>query len=258
MNLIQAYAVGIVILGFMPFTAYAQTSQQQLEQQIAVLLSQINALQALIGSSSSAQSSYQTLPTYGSNLTILSSIPLVLSGDLNTGDNKYEVTLLQQHLARDPNIYPEALVTGFYGPATTAAVRRFQIACNIVVVGNEVSTGFGRVGPQTRQALRFGCQSAVTERPSVPTPTTYSPFNAANVPYIQTPAYQSPQPTTSTGPVYTTSGPLPLMVTAQASFNTLSCSTPLSSYRTYRLNYGDGEYQDMHYKIRDITDPECG
>lgn len=66
-------------------------------------------------------------------------IPLTSSVDV--GDKSANVTNLQLFLAADQSIYPEGLVTGYYGPLTFAAVRRFQAKYGIDIVG--------RVGPIT-------------------------------------------------------------------------------------------------------------
>lgn len=231
----------------MPLSSYAQ-STQQLEQQLANLLTQIDALQKLINSQSN-------LPiTTGDSVILDGSVPLALPYDLNTGDSGNYVSLLQQHLARDPNIYPEALVTGNYFTLTTAAVRRFQVACGLVTVGDESSTGFGRVGPRTRNALQFGCPGRIAHSTQGTTV-----FNARNI--TQKNPVQStytPPSTTSAGPVSPTSGPLPLSVTAKARFTTLPCNTATSTYRTYRINYDDGAYEDVYYKLSGAVDIECG
>lgn len=60
---------------------------------------------------------------------------------LDEGDSGAEVTRLQTFLAGNKAIYPEGLVTGYFGTLTTAAVKRFQTAYGISAVG--------RVGPQT-------------------------------------------------------------------------------------------------------------
>lgn len=45
---------------------------------------------------------------------------------LAEGMENSQVLRLQQILARYPDIYPEASITGYFGPATEKAVKRFQ------------------------------------------------------------------------------------------------------------------------------------
>ncbi len=68
---------------------------------------------------------------------------------LDLGDTGSEVTELQTYLATNASIYPEGLITGYFGPLTQAAVQRFQSAQGIVSSGSPDTTGYGRVGPQT-------------------------------------------------------------------------------------------------------------
>jgi len=60
---------------------------------------------------------------------------------------------LQEFLKKDPVIYPEELVTGFFGPATERAVQRFQKKHGLVSSGSPATTGYGAVGPKTRTKL---------------------------------------------------------------------------------------------------------
>jgi peptidoglycan hydrolase-like protein with peptidoglycan-binding domain len=64
-----------------------------------------------------------------------------------------------------PEIYPEAKVTGYFGPATLKAVQRFQEKYGVATAA---SSGYGLVGPATRAKLVeiFGGASA----PSLPLP----------------------------------------------------------------------------------------
>ena len=56
-----------------------------------------------------------------------------------------QVSQLQQDLSQDPTIYPEQFVTGYFGPLTLKAVKRFQAKYGII------QTGY--VGPLTRAKL---------------------------------------------------------------------------------------------------------
>ena len=78
-----------------------------------------------------------------------------------------QVTLLQRFLLEDPLIYPEGLVTGYFGVLTEKAVQRWQKAHGIVSFGTPQTTGYGMVGPKTKTAIKMAC--------SVPTPPTPLP-----------------------------------------------------------------------------------
>ncbi len=64
-----------------------------------------------------------------------------LNRQLQFGMYGSDISLLQSFLARDASIYPQGLVTGYFGGLTRAAVARFQVRNGISPVG--------RVGPQT-------------------------------------------------------------------------------------------------------------
>lgn len=64
-----------------------------------------------------------------------------LKSFLKVGSSGEDVEVLQKLLASDPALYPEALVTGFFGPLTELAVKRLQAKLEIDQVG--------AVGPQT-------------------------------------------------------------------------------------------------------------
>ena len=135
--------------------------------------------------------------TSGSCVTI--TVPI---GPGSTGSN---VTVLQQFLAKDRNMYPEGQVTGYYGTLTTTAVQRFQAKYNIVSSGSPSTTGYGRVGPKTMNVINSMCGAASND----------------------VGAFMQVSPT---------SGDVPLNVTIQATVNTTgSCAAA-----TYKLDYGDG------------------
>jgi len=63
-----------------------------------------------------------------------------------------EVTLLQRLLI-SRGLLLSGNDTGFYGPLTQEAVRKFQCQQNIVCGGRPEDTGYGLVGPRTRERL---------------------------------------------------------------------------------------------------------
>jgi peptidoglycan hydrolase-like protein with peptidoglycan-binding domain len=64
---------------------------------------------------------------------------------LDEGEQNQDVTRLQTFIRDNPSIYPEGLVTGYYGSLTKKAVIRFQSQYGISQVG--------RVGPATRDKM---------------------------------------------------------------------------------------------------------
>jgi len=77
------------------------------------------------------------LPVQADAAIFIRSLEIGMSGD--------DVATLQTFLAMDADIYPEQLVTGYFGPLTQAAVTRFQAREGIAQVG--------RMGPITRARL---------------------------------------------------------------------------------------------------------
>ena len=68
-----------------------------------------------------------------------------LTRQLEEGNSGTDVTSLQTYLAKDPTIYPQGLITGYFGSLTKSAVSNFQARNGIETVG--------RVGPVTMAAL---------------------------------------------------------------------------------------------------------
>ncbi len=68
-----------------------------------------------------------------------------LTRQLELGMSGSDVSSLQAFLAADPSIYPQGLVTGYFGNLTVAAVSNFQSRNGIASVG--------RVGPVTLAAI---------------------------------------------------------------------------------------------------------
>lgn len=82
----------------------------ELRTQIAALLAQITELQARI-----ADLKKQTVQ-----------VQLEIASTTNVGSQGDQVKLLQLYLAQDPTLYPEGLVTGYFGAKTQKALERYE------------------------------------------------------------------------------------------------------------------------------------
>ena len=194
-----------------PDDVQAQTAEQ-LRAQIAGILAQIQSLQAQIQNNSVVQTPVTPITnTDNTSGTFQYSRCPDLQFNLERGDRDsqvaVEVTMLQRFLAQDSQVYPEAEVTGYFGPATERAIQRFQVRHGIVSKGDYASTGYGRVGPRTRWAIKNSC--------SIGSTGTNSNF--------ETHAFT----------VSPTKGPVSLEVTASFELRNPSCTS-------FELNWGDG------------------
>ncbi len=202
-----------VVLTSVPLVSNAQAqTAEQLAAQAQLLLQQIAALQAQLQAQTGAPTGATVAPTVSSALCPNVGRVLKLG---STGD---DVSRLQRFLAADAGIYPEALITGYYGGLTEAAVKRWQTKFNIVSSGDAESTGFGVTGPRTAAAISLQCSTSsgggvVGGGSNVTSPTVGG--------FIQ---------------VTPVSGNAPLSVSVTATVNTVnSCQAA-----TYTLEWGDG------------------
>jgi hypothetical protein len=69
----------------------------------------------------------------------------MINSELDLGERNTDVTSLQGFFADNSAIYPEGIVTGYFGGLTKSAVQRFQAQYGLDQVG--------RVGPLTRQRI---------------------------------------------------------------------------------------------------------
>lgn len=80
-----------------------------------------------------------------------------LSNNLYRGMRGDDVSKLQGHLT-STGYYTYGTITGYYGLATEAAVKRWQSNHGLVSSGDASSTGYGVVGPRTRAQLSLCSQ----------------------------------------------------------------------------------------------------
>jgi len=84
--------------------------------------------------------------------------------NLRVGSEGNEVTELQKCLAKDPNIYPEGEITGYFGPKTKAAVTKFQEKyAEDVLDPYGLTSGTGEVRQSTRAKLNELCAPSIKE-----------------------------------------------------------------------------------------------
>ena len=126
----------LFVLCSFPSFVFAQTTTsstdlqaliKQLEEQVKVLQSQVLNFQCELGTTKKELTEVKT--------------ELNLTHSLVRGSSGDEVKTLQEFLKQFPDIYPEGLVTGYFGPLTEAAVKKFQERQQIETVG--------AVGPKT-------------------------------------------------------------------------------------------------------------
>ncbi len=128
------------VLGFVPTVfVFAQNTNQDLEAVILQLKEQIKILQ-------------QEIENIKLELTGIKA-EIKFTKTLRQGVSGDEVRELQEFLKQFPDIYPEGLVTGYFGPLTEAAIQRLQEKQGIVSEGTALTTGYGQVGPKTRAQL---------------------------------------------------------------------------------------------------------
>jgi ABC-type transport system substrate-binding protein len=78
--------------------------------------------------------------------------------DLSLGAKGKEVEELQKCLAKDPEIYPEGEITGYFGKKTQEAVKKFQEKYRKdILEPNGLEKGTGEVKKETREKLNQIC-----------------------------------------------------------------------------------------------------
>ena len=139
--MIKKYAASLLAFAVLavPGAGFAQTTSTS--AQIQALLQQIQALNDQIKQLQQQQAQLQQQKQQTSGEVATAILAMVREG--SQGEN---VTALQALLASDPELYPEGLITGFFGKATARAVARFQARHGLEQVGF--------VGPQTLKRLR--------------------------------------------------------------------------------------------------------
>lgn len=107
----------------------------------------------------------------------------VFNANLRSGSRGNDITRLQTLLGQDASVYPEKIVSGYFGPKTLAAVRRFQKKYGIRQTGT--------VGPLTRAKLNEIFGATVPATSAVPGETPAIPATPAPISQPDTSALQA-------------------------------------------------------------------
>lgn len=81
--------------------------------------------------------------------------------NLSKGDRGEEVKELQKHLSGDSSLFSSGDITGFFGPKTEKALKKYQEKHGIFAFGS-TTTGF--FGPMTRGFIRGHCEDRKNDR----------------------------------------------------------------------------------------------
>ncbi|MDO8514576.1 MAG: peptidoglycan-binding protein, partial [bacterium] len=93
---------------------------------------------------------------------------------LSRGSSGTDVRALQTFFTEQYQNFTQDYVTGYFGPTTEAAVKQWQTSHSLVSSGTPSTTGYGAVGPRTRNAITQSCGGTVVTPTPTPTPTTTS------------------------------------------------------------------------------------
>ena len=120
--------------------------------------------------------------------TLIIAAPFLAQADtltryLSVGMSGSDVSAAQSFLAQDATLYPQGLVTGYFGSLTKSAVINFQVRNDIVA--NSGSVGAGRIGPATLPVMNMqmangvsnSSSAAIISNPTVSTGRTSATVN---------------------------------------------------------------------------------
>lgn len=141
---VNSLIISLIILGLFSSTVLAEnsaTSTSSLTELINNLKVQISTLETQIENLQKARAELEakkeevkeTKGDIQDTVQLIKKLRKGMSGD--------DIKLLQEMLATDPEIYPEGLITGYFGALTEKAVRKFQLKACLEQVGE--------VGPKT-------------------------------------------------------------------------------------------------------------
>lgn len=127
LNVRKTILLPVFIFGFL-FLPNLTQAQVATDEQLATLHSLTLRLESL-QQQVNAKISLRTIPVTHTP------VDDKLAKDLREGMTHPDILEIQKILATDENIYPEGIRSGYFGPLTTSALRRFQERHGLVVTG---------------------------------------------------------------------------------------------------------------------------
>lgn len=224
-----------------PFvSAQAPSSQavlsliQQLQEQVLLLQRQIADLKARVESAQAPAAPAPGVPAQAPQATLLREAAppppsfTSIKKTLRRGDAGDDVRKLQEFLKTLPDIYPEGLVTGFFGPLTERATRRFHERQGLGSAGSAGPQTIARINEIMRERNdEFGPPApAVIRQGETERRATASP-EASLLPATSATTSPTGRITTQTTP--TTTQAVFSSATSTQAAATSSVSTPLPS-----------------------------
>ena len=237
------------VLALVPKKAEAALTESQI-QAILDLLQSFGADQAIVGNVNSSLHGLPTTSGGGGTAAFCPNFTYNLYLGLNDSETEGQVTQLQKFLAQDSIVYPEGHITGFYGPLTEQAVKRWQAKNGLVSSGSPDTTGYGVMGAQTREKIRAFCPTLLPIPIPIPPqtcPQYSSPFCQANEKITpggmdasgcQLPGKCVPVGTSLPPVISGVSGPTALN-TSQSGTWTVTARDPENSPLSYSVVWGD-------------------
>ena len=150
----------IFVMLALPSFLFAQTDQRALQKLIAELQAKIQNLQEQVATLKiELEKSQKDIEAVRAELTFTKTLSRGARGD--------EVKELQKFLSQFPDVYPEKLITGYFGPRTEEAVRRLQAQTGIETVGI--------VGPRTQAKINELLSSGAGASGNIPLGLLHAP-----------------------------------------------------------------------------------
>ncbi len=159
---------------------------------------------------------------------VKANVPASLERQLEVGMKGEDVKELQRILADEPDMYPEKLITGFFGLLTKKAVKKFQKKHGLEQVG--------RVGKKTLEKLK---KVKKDKKEKVTTPTVV-PSTASSTP--MTPSVVATTTASTTQPQQNVPAPQNPFTISSTNYSTVNASTTKITWTTSEYSTSEVTY----------------